>query len=133
MHIPTDILWITWAIIGFFSILIIMELFNGSIGAKIVALCFALYLIATILWYTTSLTEFDSRPMQTNIVGIVETMELKNKTKISIVKTDAEIINVTAKYNTLLPDGSTYYILSQSNNIVNGLRFNTITIHEWKK
>jgi len=131
MGIPTGILWAVW-VIGIIMAGVSVEfVIDGDRDARKIWGVFAIFCLLTIPWYLSGLHELDAYPYTTNIVGIVETETLKTGIKISVVKTDKEIINISDKFHSLLPDGATYTKLVKSNKCANGLLYNYDDIDGW--
>ena len=131
MGIPTVILWAAWAIGMAISVATFGLFIEGDDTTKMWLGGFAIFCLITIPWYRGGLHVVESYPYTTNIIGIVETTILTTGAKISVVKTDKEIINLSDKFHMLIPDGSTYSKLVKSNTCANGLWYSYDDIDVW--
>jgi hypothetical protein len=107
---PTFILWGLWIIGGFAAVMLLFGAAAEEEGSYLIwPLIFAILCCVTIPWYLKAAKIVHALPDIKERVGIVEISVLPNGTKISIVKTDTGIINLSDTLHCVVPDGAVYY------------------------
>jgi len=109
---PSFLLWLLWIGGGSALFIGLLCVFSGDFDFADLAPWGTLWLLLSLLsivWYCGASTYVHSLPpRKVTRIGIIETSILPGGARVSIVKTETGILNLSDTYHKLLPEGAIY-------------------------